>query len=39
MYDRAGAVSEGEVKELKEATIEFAAWVRAQAEEYVKAQR
>ncbi len=39
MYDQAGAVSEGEVKELKEATIEFAAWVRAQAQEYLKAQR
>ena len=39
MYDRAGAVSEGEVKDLKEATIEFEAWVRAQAEEYLRAQR
>jgi hypothetical protein len=39
MYDRAGAVSVEEVKDLKEATIAFAVWVRAQANEYLKAER
>ena len=32
-------VASGSVKDLKEATIEFEAWVRAQAEEYLSAQR
>ena len=39
MYDRAGAVSEGEAKDLREATIEFETWVRGQTEQYLGGQK